>query len=104
MRKLDWNLMSLFFVLCEFVFLLQNLQSVVIFPANFDCEDMLAFLDRGNIGNARIAGMAKDLNLDNNRYDWLLTIFYISYIFAFSVLLWKVFPPHLVGAAVVFGW
>ena len=40
--------------------------------------DLLAFLDRSNIGNARIAGMDKDLNLVGERYDWLLTIFYVS--------------------------
>lgn len=66
---------------------------------------MLAFLDRGNIGNARIAGMADDLGLDTNRYNWLLNMFYISYVIAeFSVLLWKIFPPHMVGAIVVFSW
>lgn len=66
---------------------------------------MLAFLDRGNIGNARIAGMAKDLALDTNRYNWLLNMFYITYVIAeFSVLLWKIFPPHIVGSFVVFSW
>ncbi|KAI0009542.1 MFS general substrate transporter [Xylariaceae sp. FL0662B] len=81
-RKLDLNLMTLFFVLY-----------------------MLAFLDRGNIGNARIAGMAQELKLDSNRYQWLLNIFYITYVIAeFGVLLWKIFPPHIVGALVVFAW
>ncbi|KAK6955560.1 hypothetical protein Daesc_003200 [Daldinia eschscholtzii] len=81
-RKLDLNLMTLFFVLY-----------------------MLAYLDRGNIGNARIAGMAKDLDLTGNRYQWLLNIFYIAYVvFEFGVLMWKIFPPHLVGTVVVFGW
>jgi hypothetical protein len=66
---------------------------------------MLAFLDRGNIGNARIAGMAAELNLDSERYSWLLNIFYITYVvFEFAVLLYKVFPPHIVVALVVFGW
>ena len=66
---------------------------------------MLAFLDRSNIGNAQIAGMAKELELTGNRYSWLLTIFYITYIvFEFSLLLWKIFPPHIVGTFVVFGW
>jgi len=66
---------------------------------------MLAFLDRGNIGNAEIAGMAKDLDLVGNKYPWLLTIFYITYIlFEFSLLFWKIFPAHIVGAFVVFGW
>ena len=66
---------------------------------------MLAFLDRGNIGNAVIAGMTKDLHLSSDNYQWLLTIFYITYIlFEFSLLFWKIFPPHRVAAVVVFGW
>ncbi|KAI1170952.1 MFS general substrate transporter [Nemania sp. FL0916] len=80
--KLDWNLMSLFFVLY-----------------------MLAFLDRGNIGNARIAGLEEEFHLSNSQYQWLINIFYIAYVLAeFGVLLWKRFPPHIVGAVAVFGW
>jgi hypothetical protein len=66
---------------------------------------MLAFLDRGNIGNAEIAGMQKALHLSSSQYAWFATIFYITYIiFEFSLLFWKIFPPHIVGAFVVFGW
>jgi hypothetical protein len=67
---------------------------------------MLAFLDRGNIGNARIAGLERDFfEGDSSKYQWLLNIFYITYVlFEFGVLLWKIFPPHIVGAVVVFGW
>ena len=66
---------------------------------------MLAFLDRSNIGNAEIAGMEKELNLTGDRYEWLLTIFYITYIvFEFSLLFWKILPPHMVCATVVLGW
>ncbi|KAK6214347.1 hypothetical protein LQW54_004575 [Pestalotiopsis sp. IQ-011] len=82
LRKLDWNLMPLFFVLY-----------------------MLAFLDRGNIGNAKIAGMTEALDLVGNKYQWLINIFYITYIvFDFGILFWKIFPPHYVCAAVVLGW
>ena len=67
--------------------------------------DMLAFLDRSNIGNAEIAGMKKDLKLGGDRYEWLLTIFYITYIvFEFSLLFWKILPPHMVAATVIFLW
>lgn len=69
------------------------------------CQDLLAFLDRSNIGNAKIAGLQTDLNLDTNSYQWLLNIFYIAYVVAeCAVLLWKLFPPHIVGAIVIFGW
>ncbi|KAF2730863.1 MFS general substrate transporter [Polyplosphaeria fusca] len=81
-RKLDLHMMPLFFVLY-----------------------MFAFLDRNNLGNARIAGMTKDLDLVGDRYDWLVTIFYIAYIiFEFSLLLWKIFPPHVVCGIVVLSW
>jgi hypothetical protein len=53
---------------------------------------LLSFLDRSSkysviqtkltidIGNAKIAGMMNDLRLSNDQYEWLLTIFYFSYI------------------------
>lgn len=66
---------------------------------------VLAFLDRSNIGNARIAGMSKDLDLVGNRYQRLLTIFYITYIlFEFQTLMWKIVPPHIWLAFCVLGW
>ncbi|KAJ5949214.1 hypothetical protein N7454_000798 [Penicillium verhagenii] len=66
---------------------------------------LLAFLDRSNIGNAKIAGMTEDLNLTGNRYAWLLTIFYISYtVFEFQALMWKIVKPHQWAAFVVFSW
>jgi sugar phosphate permease len=66
---------------------------------------LLAFLDRSNIGNARIAGMEDDLHLTSSDYDWLLTVFYISYItFTFLAIMWKVVPPHRWAAFCVLGW
>lgn len=40
---------------------------------------LLAFLDRTNIGNAKIAGLSKDLGLSTVRYNATLTIFFVSY-------------------------
>lgn len=49
--------------------------------------------------------MTEDLNLHGNRYQWLLTIFYITYIlFAFQVLMWKIVPPHLWGSFIAIAW
>jgi MFS family permease len=39
----------------------------------------LAFIDRSNIGNAKIAGMEKDLNLYGMRYNTALTVFFVPY-------------------------
>jgi hypothetical protein len=54
-RKLDWHLMPLIFILYS-----------------------LSVLDRSNLGNARLAGLTKDINLTGRRYDWLATVFYIA--------------------------
>lgn len=42
---------------------------------------LFCFIDRANIGNARLAGLEKDLNMTGTYdYNILLSIFYISYI------------------------
>lgn len=49
--------------------------------------------------------MVKDLKLSQGEYQWLLTIFYISYVtFEWFALMWKLIPPHIWAAFVVFGW
>ncbi|KAF2676750.1 MFS general substrate transporter [Lentithecium fluviatile CBS 122367] len=41
---------------------------------------LLAFIDRSNIGNARIDGLAEDLKLDANKFNIALAVFYVPYI------------------------
>lgn len=41
---------------------------------------LLCSLDRAHIGNARIAGLDKDLGLAGNDYNVILTVFFIPYI------------------------
>lgn len=41
---------------------------------------LLCFLDRANIGNARIMGMQDELDLSGFRFNWALSIFYIIYL------------------------
>ena len=41
--------------------------------------------------------MTQDLKLAGSDYQWLLTIFYITYIvFEFQALMWKIVPPRYV--------
>ncbi|EXJ62223.1 hypothetical protein A1O7_02656 [Cladophialophora yegresii CBS 114405] len=40
---------------------------------------LLAYIDRSNIGNAKIAGMEEDLNLYGMRYNTALTVFFVPY-------------------------
>ncbi|QSZ33625.1 hypothetical protein DSL72_005193 [Monilinia vaccinii-corymbosi] len=66
---------------------------------------LLSYLDRSNIGNAKTAGMSKELHISSSQYEWLLTIFYISYIlFEWFALMWKVLPPHIWACFCVVGW
>ncbi|RSL51090.1 hypothetical protein BHE90_016348 [Fusarium euwallaceae] len=41
---------------------------------------LFCFIDRANIGNARIAGLTEDLKLVGYDYNKILSVFYISYI------------------------
>ncbi|CAI0651670.1 unnamed protein product [Colletotrichum noveboracense] len=69
---------------------------------------MLSFLDRSNIGNARIAGMDEDLQSQppwDGWYEWTLTAFYIAYIaFEWMSLLWKLIPAHIYVSMIVLSW
>ncbi|KAK8059021.1 hypothetical protein PG994_009469 [Apiospora phragmitis] len=56
---------------------------------------LLSFLDRGNIGNAKIEGLQDDLKMSGGQYNWCLTVFFFPYAF-FEVpsnLLLKKFRP-----------
>ena len=55
LRKLDFRLLPLVFVLYS-----------------------LSVLDRSNLGNAKLAGLATDIDLNGYRYNWLGTLFYIA--------------------------
>ncbi|KAF2121440.1 SacI homology domain-containing protein [Lophiotrema nucula] len=65
----------------------------------------LSFLDRSNIGNARIAGLARDLKLNSDQYEWLLWAFYISYIaFEWMTLMYRIVPPHIYISLCILSW
>ncbi|GAQ06210.1 hypothetical protein ALT_3531 [Aspergillus lentulus] len=66
---------------------------------------LLSFLDRSNIGNAKIAGLMDDLRLSSSQYEWLLTAFYITYIlFEWMTLMYRIVPPHIYISLCVCGW
>ncbi|KUJ22189.1 MFS general substrate transporter [Mollisia scopiformis] len=81
-RKLDLHLLPLCFILYTF-----------------------SVLDRSNLGNAKLAGLAEDINISGDKYTWLANLFYIAYIiFQFSNLGWKIFKPHKWVTFVVLYW
>ncbi|KAK4109231.1 MFS general substrate transporter [Canariomyces notabilis] len=67
---------------------------------------LLSFLDRGNIGNAKIEGLQEDLNLTNDEYNWCLTAFFFTYA-AFEVpsnLMLKKVRPSIWLPAIMVAW
>lgn len=43
---------------------------------------LISFLDRTNIGNAKIDGLQTDLHMSNNQYNNSLTVFFVTYALA----------------------
>ncbi|KAH8433580.1 putative MFS transporter [Aspergillus melleus] len=41
---------------------------------------LCSFLDRTNIGNAKVLGFEEDLNITNHQYDIGLTVYYLTYV------------------------
>ncbi|TKA81515.1 hypothetical protein B0A55_02975 [Friedmanniomyces simplex] len=58
---------------------------------------LFCYIDRANIGNAKIAGFDKDLGLEGYDYNIILSVFYISYII-FEI------PSNVLCKAVGPGW
>ncbi|KAH7920703.1 MFS general substrate transporter [Leucogyrophana mollusca] len=83
LRKLDWHLLP-------FVSLLY----------------LLSFLDRSNVGNAKVAGMATDLNLVGYRYNIAAAVFFILYSLAEvpSNVALKLFRPSRWIPSIMVAW
>ncbi|KAH8811087.1 major facilitator superfamily domain-containing protein [Xylogone sp. PMI_703] len=67
---------------------------------------LLSFLDRGNIGNAKIQGLTKDLHLSGDEYNIALTVFFLTYC-AFEIpsnLLLKRFRPSIWLPSIMIVW
>ncbi|KAK2026761.1 major facilitator superfamily transporter [Colletotrichum zoysiae] len=67
---------------------------------------LLSFLDRGNIGNAKIEGLQEDLNITPDQYNLCLTVFFFTYA-AFEVpsnLLLKKLRPSVWLPTIMVSW
>ncbi|KAH9994691.1 MFS general substrate transporter [Russula vinacea] len=70
---------------------------------------LFAYLDRSNLGNARLQGLAKDVlggDPTGKRFDWVNSIFFLSYIICMvpATLLAKLLPPRLWLGSAAIGW
>ncbi|VVT45812.1 uncharacterized protein SAPINGB_P000903 [Magnusiomyces paraingens] len=65
----------------------------------------LSHLDRGNIGNAKLAGMQKDLNFEGRQFELIVIMFFVGYIcFQWGILLWKIVKPSHFVPWIILGW
>ncbi|KAH6644077.1 major facilitator superfamily domain-containing protein [Boeremia exigua] len=67
---------------------------------------LLSFLDRGNIGNAKIEGLVETLGMTGAQYNWCLTAFFFTYA-AFEVpsnLLLKKLRPSVWLPTIMVAW
>ena len=46
---------------------------------------LCSFLDRVNIGHAKLAGIIDDLQISENIYNWSLSIFFAGYVSIYSI-------------------
>ncbi|RFU28322.1 hypothetical protein B7463_g7990, partial [Scytalidium lignicola] len=67
---------------------------------------LIAYVDRSNIGNAKIAGMSDDLNLYGMRYNTALTVFFVPYsLFEVpSNIVLKIIRPSIWISILCFAW
>ncbi|PGH05290.1 hypothetical protein GX51_03011 [Blastomyces parvus] len=67
---------------------------------------LLSFLDRTNIGNAKIDGLQEDLGMTNSEYNATLTIFFVSYslLEPLTNILLKRFRPSVFIPAIMVAW
>ncbi|KAJ8130798.1 hypothetical protein O1611_g2830 [Lasiodiplodia mahajangana] len=67
---------------------------------------LLAFLDRTNIGNAKVAGLLADLHLSTGQYNAALSIFFVSYSLfePLTNVLLKRLKPSLFIPTIMFFW
>ncbi|KIX94915.1 uncharacterized protein Z520_09225 [Fonsecaea multimorphosa CBS 102226] len=81
-------------------------QDMIILPL-LGIGYMMGVLDRSNIGNARLMGIQKDLNLSNHQYFQVLMVTYIGFLVLQTpaALLMKILAPRWVlgGSIAMFG-
>ncbi|KAJ7359557.1 MFS general substrate transporter [Mycena albidolilacea] len=70
---------------------------------------LFAYLDRSNLGNARLLGLPKDtLNGDptGKRFDWVNSVFFFAYILCQvpAAIISKLVPPRIWIAFMAIGW
>ncbi|EHK42363.1 hypothetical protein TRIATDRAFT_266095 [Trichoderma atroviride IMI 206040] len=83
LRKVDWRLVPLL----SFLYL-------------------VSFIDRGNLGNAKVAGLGEDLHLSGTQYNIAVTLFFIPYslLEVPSNIILKLTRPSIWISLMMFSW
>lgn len=67
--------------------------------------DLFNALDKGNLGNAKTAGLTEDLGFKGNQYNIIVSIFFVPYVLAAPpvAMLGKKYGPHRALPVMMFG-
>lgn len=67
--------------------------------------DLFNALDKGNLGNAKTAGLTDDLGFTGNQYNIIVSIFFVPYVLLAPpiAMVGKKFGPHRVLPIMMFG-
>ncbi|KAI9457576.1 MFS general substrate transporter [Lactarius psammicola] len=70
---------------------------------------LFAYLDRSNLGNARLQGLPADIlggDPTGKRFDWVNSVFFFSYVLCPvpATILAKLFPPRIYLGCAAIGW
>lgn len=80
LRRLDWHLVP--FLSLLYLYGSVSFQCFAWTPMGANSHPRLSFLDRTNIGNARLAGLEEDLGMTGLQYNVALAVFFPWYVIA----------------------
>lgn len=109
-RKLVWKLDLILLPLLSLMYFLASMVSLPSLRSLWPVKCQLTVppfsQDRGDIGNAAVAGMTKELDMTSQQYSNCVAFFYIGYIvfqLPGTVFIRKIQPQYQLGIAMI-GW
>lgn len=95
-RKFDLRLLPVLAVMCKYCTARCLAEMGGIGTPTDTSLDLFNALDKGNLGNAKTAGLTDDLGFKSNQYNIIVSIFFVPYVLCappFSML-GKKYGPH----------
>lgn len=104
-RKLVWKFDLRILPVLAIMYLFNSLDKVRAISSKTYLEsDVLIIMRQSNLGNAKTAGLEKDLGLGDHGYNIILSVFFVPYVLTapFLGILGKKYGPHIVLPCMMF--